>query len=63
MIKKSVNLPTKKVFKRGEKAWDGNNLTDAGLGDDINNPTPFGVNEAGGFAHFQNTNQPEISHD
>ena len=62
MIKRSTNQPVRKEFKRGTKSIEGANLTDAGLGDDINNPTPFGVNEAGGFAHLQAVQQPEISH-
>ena len=63
MIQISNNKFTKKNLVKGANAWNGTNLSDAGLGDDINNPTVFGVNEPGGFNHFQNVQQPEISHD
>ena len=60
---KSSNSMTKKTFQTPLTVWEGTNLSDAGLGDDLYSPSPFGVNEAGGFSHFQNVNQPEINHD
>ena len=60
-LKISSNKFTRKQLKIGEKAWNGLNLSDGGLGDNLLSPSPFGVNEDG-FSHFQNINQPDVSH-
>ena len=49
-------------LKIGSKAWEGQNTSDAGLGDDLYSPESQGVNEAGGIRHFVNRVQPSVSH-
>lgn len=61
-VPESTNSFAKKTIKKGATAWEGQNTSDAGLGDDLLSPETQGVNEAGGFRHFQNRNQPQISH-
>lgn len=58
----SGNSMTKKDFTEGAPVWEGTNTSDAGLGDDLYSPSLFGVNEAGGIAHFKNVTQPVITH-
>lgn len=61
-IPTSSNAFTSKTIPNRGGAWEGANLTDAGIDDSLENPGLFGVHEAGGFRHFVNVIQPEISH-
>lgn len=59
----STNAFTQKQVRIAGAVWQGTNLSDAGIDGDLGDPGLFGANEAGGFSHFQNVDQPVIDHD